>query len=85
MEINKIVSMVIDKIKELPEGTETSISCIISKIFMDNKLSTNDLFKINRDVINKVELENIVLDYSKYNNQEVGLPFNIPFIKKLKK
>ena len=92
----EIVNKIIEKIKLLPNNTETSISSLLAEMFQsrykqgiynfDNlELTNRDMFDINEAVIEKVNEENIELDYSKFEGQDVGLPFNILFVKKLNK
>lgn len=71
---------VVKKIIDLPENAETSIYKLCDN---DNKSNSKFMFKIYDTVIKACKKINITLDYSKYSKQFVGLPFNIPFIKKV--
>lgn len=81
MDLETIIENLTNKIKELEPNTETSIPSLLGKDVITN-YSSNDLFDIYIGVINKCKEENIDLDFSKYKGQIVGLPYNIPFIKK---
>lgn len=96
MEIDNIVNKIIAKIKMLPDGTEISTSQLMHDLSIINKydrdravyigddfeLTVKDMFLINDEVVKKVVNEKVIMDFSKYKDQMVGLPFNIPFIKK---
>lgn len=81
MDLETIIENLTSKIKELEPNTETSISSLLGKDVIAN-YSSNNLFDIYNGVIKKCKEENIDLDFSKYKGQIVGLPYNIPFIKK---
>lgn len=70
---------IVKKIIDLPEGTETTIS----KLLDDTTNSYNKfMFEINKIVTEVCKKINIQLDKSNYKNAVVGLPYNIPFVKK---
>ena len=81
MNLEKITNELVEKIKDLQPDTETTISKLIGNDSISN-YSSEDLFNIYKSVIKKCEEENIELSFDKYKNQVVGLPYNIPFIKK---
>ena len=81
MNLEKITNDLVEKIKNLQPDTETTISKLIGNNSISN-YSSEDLFNIYKSVIKKCEEENIELSFDKYKNQVVGLPYNIPFIKK---
>ena len=78
--VEEIVEKLFLKLKELPSGYETSTSELLGKDSLEN-FSTKDLFDINKQLIEKCKKENIKLNFDKYSDAVVGLPFNIPFIK----
>lgn len=80
--IQQAVITVFEEIKKSSNGTETSISELLKKSFPNLDFSIEDKFKIEIMVREKAEAENIILDKSKYEGALVGLPFNIPFVKK---
>ncbi len=67
---------VVKQIIELPENTETSISQLLNENY-----TNKELFEINKYVGIICEKVNIHLEKNN-NGQYVGLPYNIPFIKK---
>ena len=81
MNLEKITNDLVEKIKNLQPDTETTISKLIGNDSISD-YSSDDLFNIYKSVIKKCEEENIILSFDKYKNQVVGLPYNIPFIKK---
>ena len=81
MNLEKITNELVEKIKDLQPDTETTILKLIENDSISN-YSSEDLFNIYKSVIKKCEEENIELSFDKYKNQVVGLPYNIPFIKK---
>lgn len=83
--MENLTNEMFEEIKSLPDGTEISTAQILKKLYPNLELSTEDLFKIEREVIAKSEVEGILLDKSKYDGAFVGLPFSIPFVKNTKK
>lgn len=73
---DNIVNEIVNKISSLPKGTETSISMLLE----NNQYRNEELFEINKEVIKKCNELGLKLNFDKYKNQVVGLPFNIPFI-----
>jgi len=83
MNLEDIINELVEKIKELPDGTETSIS----RLLTDNNhtgLETKDLFFIDSEVRKRVELENVWLDTSGVKELMIGMPFSAFFIKRSK-
>lgn len=80
MDIEEIINILIKKIIELPEGTETTTF----KLLQDSNVPYNkeNLFEIHNKLRKKAQEHNILLDSSVYDGRAVGLPHNIPFIKK---
>jgi len=75
-----IADDLVQKIKDMEIGTETTIAYLLGDLISD--YTTKELFEITNEVIEMCKSENIILDYSKYEEMDVGLPFNIPFIKR---
>lgn len=75
-----VISKVVDKIKQLPSNSETTIYELLGEDV--NKFTSEQLFKIDEIVLKVCKKEKIELDFSKYAGQCVGVPYNIPFIKK---
>lgn len=76
---DNIINELVDAIDKLPKGTEIALSSIMGDKFKN--YSTNELFEINKKVLSACKERGIILNYDKYKDQAVGLPFNIPFIK----
>ena len=68
-------------IKDLPRGSETSVASLLGNDRLEN-LSTQELFDNIKQLIIKCENENIKLNFDKYSDAEIGIPFYIPFTKK---
>ncbi|MBE6153510.1 MAG: hypothetical protein E7166_04730 [Firmicutes bacterium] len=75
-----IADDLVQKIKDMESGTETTIAFLLDDLI--NDYTTKELFEITNEVIEMCKSENIILDFSKYEVMDVGLPFNVPFIKK---
>lgn len=80
-ELSDTILKVVDKIVELPENTETTLAEILGP---DNNLDSKQMMVVNKLVHEVCEKLNIDLDSSSHSNQIIGLPFNIPFVKKSK-
>ena len=78
-DIDSTVEVLVNVIDELSKGTEISISQILGNHLEDYE--TKELFKINQDVINVCREKGINLNFDKYKDRVVGLPYSIPFIK----
>jgi len=78
---NEPVFEVVKKIIEMPNGTESSVSQLLGT----SQYSSEQLFDIHNSVNEVCKKLNIGIDYSEYKDKIVGLPFNIPFVKKEKK
>ena len=76
--IDKVVEELVNKILELPKGTEISISSLLGEKFKN--YNTNEMFEINKRVLSICKEKGVVFNFDKYKDQAVGLPFNIPFI-----
>lgn len=79
--LKEIVDELVLKLKQLPSETEISITGLLGQDSLI-KYTDDELTKICYNVFDICEKENIILDFSKYENQKVGLLYNIPFIKK---
>ena len=76
---NEPVLDVVRKIIKLPEGTEITVNQLLGDTYTRY---TKFMFEIDNSVAKVCEKLNIILDKSKHAEQEIGLPFNISFIKK---
>ena len=78
-DIDSTVKMLVNKIKELPVNTEISVSELLGLHI--NDYETKELFEINKKVLSTCKENGITLNFDKYKDEIVGLPYNIPFIK----
>jgi len=78
--MEKIINRLVAKVKQLPNGTETNLPELLNNDL--DKYSIEDLFKIQQSFYKKCMSENIILDYSKHNNELTGLQFYNTFKKK---
>lgn len=79
MEQNEIIQEVITKIENMKDGERTSIGAIIGK-----RMSTEDYVIIFEKVYTALFEKGIVLDFSEYEGEKVGLPALTPFVKRTK-
>lgn len=75
--IKEIVDNIVLKIKSMEDEHTTSISRLIN----NDNIDTKTKFKIYKLVIDELKKEKLYLNFGEYENQRVGLPFNIPFKK----
>lgn len=76
-----IIKEVVDYIESLPEGTRTTTIRIVNELFPD--ISPIDAFDLHFDIADEINRrKNVTLDMSEYEDSDVGLPYNIPFIVK---
>lgn len=78
--INEIAGKVLAHLGTLPIGAELSMWQATKQAHGCNDLDDMDLFEINKQVRHEAKKAGIVLDDSKYDDCDVGLPFNIPFV-----
>lgn len=78
-EFEEIVSEVVKKIEGMEEGESASIEALV------NGKTNIDLYYVFEEVDKRLRRENIILDYSRFENQIVGSMENLPFIKRGKK
>ena len=77
MKNEKLVSEVVNKIKEMPENTEFCISELLKDYEYDNK----QLLEISSDILKKVKELNLNIKSKYGENAIVGLPYNIKYVK----
>jgi len=82
--IDDVIECLIDELREMPEGTETTVYCLLEQCGFDAKqMEQNDeMFGIYDAVCKATRKAHITLDWSKYKDMVVGLPYNIPFVVK---
>lgn len=79
--IKKIIDKVVNKIDKLDKGTEIAMSELWKDDVKRYKLEFEDLFDINEKILDICEKRNIKLNFDKYVDACVGLPYDVPFIK----
>jgi len=94
VDFNSIITTLLDYIEKQPDGYENSLLAVLNEVYTDlkyengiyyfgnNELTFKNLFELQELLIKKSQEKNILLDFSKYDGQAVGLPFNIPFVKR---
>ena len=79
-EIDEIVRVLLKRIRELPEGTETSTAKLIWEIFNNPRDLRGSLMEIHFALLDAAKKEGIDLDMSGHNNKVEGLPCNLDFV-----
>lgn len=91
MTLNDMVSIVVEYLTTLPDGTAISTSAALEKIFGyeflgggrerigDKSVDTMEFFDIDKQVRAEAEKKGLFLDTSHGSDCPVGLPYNIPF------
>lgn len=79
--IKKIIDKVVNKIDKLDKGIEIAMSELWKDDVKRYKLEFEDLFDINEKILDICEKRNIKLNFDKYVDACVGLPYDVPFIK----
>lgn len=74
--VEEISKKLVLDIQNLEDDIETSISTLLNR-----KLDSKTMFNIYNLVIGKLKEVGLYLNFGEYENQRVGLPFNIPFKK----
>lgn len=74
--VEEISKKLVLDIQNLEDDIETSISTLLNR-----KLDSKTMFNIYNLVIGKLKEIGLYLNFGEYENQRVGLPFNIPFKK----
>lgn len=75
--IDNIVNNVVKEIESMEDNATTSISALINNNEIDKKI----MFGIYDAVVKSLKDRGLYLNFGQYENQRVGLPFNIPFKK----
>jgi len=76
VDIEEISNKLVTDIKNIKENSETSISALINR-----KIDSKTMFNIYELTVKKLNEVGLYLNFGKYENQRVGLPFNVPFTK----
>lgn len=75
--INSISEKIVEKIQKLDDNAVVSITTLLD----GNKYDSKTIFDIYNITVEKLKEVGLYLDFGQYENQRVGLPFNIPFKK----
>lgn len=75
-DIENISKQIVDDIQKLDDNTVISISSLVNK-----KIDSKIMFQIYDLVVQKLKDIGLYMNFGEYENQRVGLPFNIPFKK----
>ena len=79
-EIDEIVRVLLKRIRELPEGTETSTAKLIWEIFNNPRDLRGSLMEIHFALLDAAKKEGIDLDMSGHEDRVEGLPCNLDFV-----
>lgn len=79
-EIDDIVRVLLKRIRELPEGTETSTAKLIWEIFHNPRDLCGSLMEIHFALLDAAKKEGIDLDMSGHEDRVEGLPCNLDFV-----
>lgn len=82
--IEEIANKVVNKIDKLEYNIEISNSELWKDLINSNELDFDELFELNNRIIELCKNKEYILNFDKYNNATVGLPYHIPFIKEEK-
>ena len=92
-----VVDAIVAKLKELPEGTETSTSQVVEMIYgkMDFTereydygavaFSFEEYFEVDAQVRKQAKKAGLLLDDTPWAGMELGLPFHFPYLVKRKR
>ena len=77
----EIITKLVKKIEELPNGTETTTSELLGEVEESaSNFSNQELLEIDKIMTEECKNKNITLDKSKHEGQIIGLPFHISFV-----
>ena len=80
-EVNEIVNMLLQQIKDHPEYNYISVRDLIHDTGMDiDQIEFMDLFHIQKRLEEEAKKVGIKLDYSEFDGMLSGVPFNLPAV-----
>ena len=79
-EIDEIVRVLLKRIRELPDGTETSTAKLIWEIFNNPRDLRGALMEVHFALLDAAKKEGIDLDMSGHEDRAEGLPCNLDFV-----
>ena len=97
MKINDIANEVVKYLLTLPEGTEISTTAAMAKVYcsecmkgtefiIEGKIiSDSELFDVDNKIHTVAKKNGLILDRSRFDGMDVGLPYNLAYIIKHKK
>ena len=82
--IDDIVEILIEELRELPNGTEATLAQLVNKCGYDARQLERDdqMLTIYSELLKAARRAHITLDWSACKDMVVGLPYNIPFVVK---
>lgn len=82
--IDDIVEILIEELRELPNGTEATLAQLVNKCGYDARQLERDdqMLTIYGELLKAARKAHITLDWSAYKDMVIGLPYNIPFVVK---
>ena len=92
----QVVDAVVAKLKELPDGTETSTSRVMEMVygkwnFTEREydygavaFTFEEYFEVDHQIRKQAKKAGILLDESPWAGMELGLPFHFPYLVKHK-
>lgn len=82
--MKEIIKKMVEFLENANDGDEYSTSEILNEILhsVDNNpdIFDDDLFDMDIELRKEARKHKIKLDSSKYNDMDVGLPYNIPYV-----
>jgi len=87
-----VVDAIVAKLKELPDGTETSTSQVVEMLYGKMKFTENEYdygavafsfeeyFEVDEQVRRQAKKAGLILDGSPWEDTVMGLPFHYPYL-----
>ena len=73
-----LVPAMLDILKSMPDHSKVSMTQLIEDIGLDiTQMNMLELFSVHNKLVQEAEKSGIILDYSEYDGEDVGLPFNL--------
>ena len=84
MNVKNVAEQLLEKVRELPDGTDTTTSRLLTDCGYDlDQLPVNFLFAVHYELYKSAEKAGILLDMSAHEGKVEGLPFNLDFVIRL--
>ena len=80
--MDKKVCEMIERIKQLPDGTATTTARLLLDLGYPVKEWSEDMFKAHYELMEEAEKQGIDLDMSSHDGKFEGLPYNLDFVVK---